>query len=293
MKQILSKIVQTLLPVLAKRDIKATISSSLKELDDYTIPAVNSVFEAFPKGEYKSKFAKNFEKFFQSKIQSRFKGGSVEIILQSLKRISENTHALQRVIDKEFPNEVVIKTLGYDQAYILQYCQAVLFLSRFSRVLASGIVANELGERNRKFELSKAQVKYLEENMNAYIGLIGTMAVTSKNLDVALNKVPDMLIDVEDTGAADMLGEGVTDPLKMGIYIQDFNIIFHARIAIEDYLNHRYEEAKAKRIEVSYMLLELQNMQEGKFDPSIAKEIEVTQERLDVLNAKIRKYEER
>jgi alkylhydroperoxidase/carboxymuconolactone decarboxylase family protein YurZ len=98
---------------------------------------------------------------------------------------------------------------------------------------------------------------------------------------------------MDNSGVGSVAGEGMTDPLNMGMWVQSFNPIYSIRIAWEDYLYERNLESKEQHLILQYMMMDLQQQENGEHSPDLHRSIEQTQERLDIIAAKIRKYEER
>lgn len=295
MKDVLAEIVKVLSPKISKKLILTQLDSTLIELEESTVPMIKSMVSRYEKKSFRSDEAKVFNDRFIRTYGKRFKGDSPYIIFKSLENIVINLKKLQTMIKRDFPNDLVRNAVGYDQAYILQYVQAAMFLSRYTRVLTVYLLNYEAEEYDilSGGKLSDRQMNYIRTDFNKYVGILTAASCTHKELGGALVAIGDGLVDVNGTGLGGVGNEGQLDPLGMNLYIHKFNIIYHLSVAWEDLLYDRVEEAKIRRVQVMYKLQELEAADAGKSLPNIAAAIESAQAQLDNLDYKIRKWEER
>ncbi len=286
--------IATLAPSMRKDKILDDLACVRKELKDATIPAYESIAVIFGKWKWRSA-----EMTTMSASFSRVMGGKgvVPTILEGLRNLQANLDVVEDIIIKTFNEELVSSALTYKKAGILQYLDAVSFLSRYARKFANFMLVAEtqdLPESDTKlveaftpYELGFISGKFLmfAQGMNA-------AACPSKEVIKRISEAPDVLVKAANASMVEQtLGVAKTDSMKLGFVSSTWNPFYHIGKALAEHQVDGYNSAKEELQLVQMRKLYLEKLQAKKPDAALAQEIDYTEGRVQNLNAKIAKME--
>lgn len=293
-----SSFVSSLLPDIERQMLNKDITRLRSELNEEIIPLYTSIAEMMQKWEFKDSFTVSMDKMFSNRVKSRFKGNYIEVTKEIMKRSLENLVSIEKDINRSVSTDIVRSTITYGRAQILQLLEAYEFNIRYSRLLMIYTLAVEATlmakDRQSNVDLTNAQRTWLKDNADRYIRLMTAVDATPKEIDTALRGIPDATVDIDGTsGVEAVVGASKLDPLKLAIHASSLNPIYHIRMAWEDWMYDRTELAKEERQLLEYQLMDLTNRKEGRSDAKVDKAIAYTQSRIDKLNFKLKKMENR
>ncbi|MAP22772.1 MAG: hypothetical protein CL582_17735 [Alteromonadaceae bacterium] len=293
----IAKYVNSLLPRFDRGDLLRNLEGLEKELSEYTLPSYADAAPLLADFEFKDDMVKDFQRAFEKSVDTRLRGNHIEVTHFLLKKVHKNVGVTKRLTEKFFSRDIVKSSLTYGKAQLLQVAEAYDFINRYARkwLIYTLGVETQMYRQNSMVgkEMTPAEIKWLEANGRLFLDLINRLAVDSKELESAIEGIPDIEID-EETVDAVIANTGATklDPMRVGVHGVILNPVYHIRMAIAEWQVSRYEAAKEERKMLEYQILDLQHAKDGKNDPKIEKAIEYTRDRITKLNRKIAKMEE-
>ena len=293
----LKQYVMSLLPIIGKKDMSNDLENLRKELRDQTIPPYESAETTFKDWVWKDKSIAKFNKSFIKGVGSRYKGNYIDISSAILQTLLKNIVIIEKLVDKQYSNDIIRSAMTYSETQLLQYIETVSFAVKYSRKILMYTLATETAAfRSNKMigkELSPAELKWLLSNQVNYIHAMQMVDGTARNLEKTISSIPDIEVDVENVDAVtSSVGISKLNPISAGIFGAVLNPIYHVRMAIADWQAANYDAAIEERKLVEYRLLDLKNAKDGTADAKLEKAIEYTQDRIKRLNYKIAKMED-
>ena len=117
--------------------------------------------------------------------------------------------------------------------------------------------------------------------------------MSAKAMSETISNVPEIEIDVNKI-SVDIAASGITalDPFGMARQGLILSPIYHVRMMLADWEDHRRQLAYEERIMLQHQILDLKAAMEGREDANLQKAIDYSEKRLNNLNYKIAKMEE-
>lgn len=289
--------IRSLLPRIAKTDVLSDIRDLRRELADDTVPPYAAAAEVFRRWSFKDSSIVEFDKLFGRNVKSSTRGNYVVVIHDHLQKTLKSLDAIEKLVGDKFAGDVVRSSLTYSGAQLLQYVETTMFAAKYARKLLiktyDAEMAGLLG-RSPAGRLAPAEEKWLSERRNDFFAAIAILGLDSRELDKIIRSIPDVEVDEETADAVvSSVGLNKLDPLKMNLFMgTSFNVFYHIGMARANAQIKRHDASLEERKMLEYQLLDLKNAQNGEQDPKLHKAIEYTQDRLNKLNFKIRKFEE-
>ena len=289
--------IMSLLPIIGKKDISNDLGNLRKELQDQTIPPYASAGTLFKDWKWKDKDLAKFDKNFVKGVDSKFRGNFINVTSGILSRMLDNISTLEKLVDKQYSNDVIRSAMTYSETQLLQYIETVSFAVKYSRkILMFALAAETALQRQNKMvgkELTPAERNWLISNQANYVRAMRQLDTTSRELEKAISAIPDIEVDVDNIDeVTSTVGLQALDPFSLGVVGAVMNPIYHLRMAIADWQSANYDAAVEERKMVEYRLLDLKNAQAEQSDAKLEKAIAYTQDRIKRLNYKIAKMEE-
>ena len=188
---------------------------------------------------------------------------------------------------------------------VLQFIEAVAFVSRFARKLANMALVVEAvpyAEDGAVFEhaLQPGEVKWLSENFVSFCTMFCTMfrAVSApvKSIGETFETIPDIVIRNADFAALkETIGESKLDPFRFrfrfGFVPVQMNPLYRLGQLHAEWQVERFNVAKDELKLVQLRKLKLEKLLGKKPDAALEHEIGYMQNRVQGLNAKIARME--
>lgn len=120
------------------------------------------------------------------------------VVYNVLNQLGQRLNYLESLIDKSFGDDIIGSALSYQQANLLRLVEMSEFFLIYARRLAIYIVSNEYEEieKNPSTEkpFTKGDIKWLEMNMQAFLGILGIYSVDEENFIRAVKQIPDIQV---------------------------------------------------------------------------------------------------
>lgn len=299
---------KSLIPNFEKDRIMEDIRLTTDELRNVTIPAYKQA-EFFGKGwVFKSDRVLSRVEIFNSLINNPTnkkpgtlklnRNGIIATIYDGLLRAQVNLATAEEKIEKVFTDEIIGAGLTFYKANLVQFTEAVHFVSRFARRWLNYVYAAETStfpeQPSVDEALIPADVEWIETNFKDFCNALVIVSYNSGDFDKLLEKVPDIIIDESNTeNLKATLGESTIDPLQMGFIPVSLNPIYHIQMAVATWQTNRYHAAKNEIKCLSLRKANLEALSAGKPNPKVQKEIDYIEDRIQGLMRKNAEMERR
>lgn len=279
--------IQSLLPDFDKERINEDTRITKEELLRYTLPAYDKAVPFVRTWEFKSQRVVKLSSIFKLNVKGG-RGNFIESIYEGLRLLSNNLDEAKDLIDKSFGDDIIGQGLTYYKANLLQYIEAVNFVSRFSRRLLNFVYVAETAEYENQEAIeeaiSPADAEWVEANFPNFCAAFKAVANKTSDIKTQLDQVPDILVKVGEQDKLEAsVGKGKLDPLQMGFIPVSLNPIFHVRLAIATWQTNRYHAAKQEIKCLQLRKDHLQSLSQGKPDANTQKQINNLEDRIQGL----------
>lgn len=293
----IDKFLNSLLPSFKKDNLREEISSVQTELNELTLPVYETAYITLAKVKFTSKETANFQKMWERVVKPAPAGNYIVGTRSVLLTMSENISTIERLIEKNFVNDVFKDAMSYLRANLIQYLELMGFVVKYARKLLHFTLYELTAEEDKKAglvsnPLTKADMTYLVEKQLDFLQAINSMNVKKSDLESKFRNIPDVnaTIDNVDTMEA-TVGKERLDPFKVGFIPTAVNPFFFFGKKIAEYQVSRYNVAVEEKKALELRLLNMKQIQEGKQDPKLQQAIEYSEDRLVKLNYRLREME--
>lgn len=293
----ISRYVRTLLPSFGKADLEKRIANLRRELNEDTLPPLSAANDVLKDHAFKDRFLLRVDNTATRVLNKRYRGNYINKLHAVIEKANDNLSLLERTLAKHKSRDIVIAGITYSQLHFFQLLDAITFVSKYTRTLLIYTLAVETDmlrqNRNVNYRMSKAEISMLKEKMEPYFSALKAIDHTEKDLEGLLKQVPEIEIDPENIDV-DVAAVGASNLDPFGLVVQGIilNPVYHVRIAISDWEDHRRQAAKEERVTLQYQILDMKAALEQKEDANLRRALEYQEKRLAELNYKIAKMEE-
>lgn len=285
--------VKKLMPLYERRDLLATLSQLQTEHAESLMPVVSEVRDLFQAHTFTSKIYKRYDLSLRKHINSR--QPAIELLLHSIERMQSNFPFLEKELRTAFGVQVATAGITYDAVNVLRYLDSVGFYIRYARKFLLKVIADEaIALGGTRQDLVRAEIEYLEENLDNFTGLFTAMYQSETELKQSFRKVSTAVVDEATSDLAiRSLGNQKIDPMRLANFSPQKNWIFSIGKTMVEWQVNRYRGAKADLAALQMRLQEMRELQQsGKASPKMQKLIVDLETRVEKLDAKIARIEE-
>jgi hypothetical protein len=293
----IGKFVASMLPSFEKTRILEDVNLLKTELRETTLPPYQEAVLHFGNKKFNSKVCQNYDRELQGIVKSKTRGNYINIVEKILADVDKSFDEIESLIDKNFAKDVSASGMTYLKANLIQYIEALSFMTRYSRKLLSWTLHEELKAVDSSTMIvdpfTKATKEWFWNNRLNYFKCLKIIELVKGNLKARLSVIPDMVIVPEEVDYIESsVGISKTDPLQMGLIPLAMNPIYHVRMTVAEWQVNRHKEAQEELRSLQYRLLALKEANSGKKDAKLEQAIEYTEGRVQKLNRKISEMEE-
>ena len=291
-------IVKKLLPRIERttvlEDLRTTSAEAVKIVD----PAWDAAATHFKINKLASKEADDLRDLFYRNIDLHRapKGPSFVIDIQRrIPALIKNITVIQEAVDTDLENDILADGLTVRGAFIIRAAGNLSLITRYLMALLNYLYTVEAKHFDThldpSLEICKAEMKYVEQNFARFAKLFGEYTQPLKDV---IGKLPEIYLAKQNEEAVTgQFGLVQLDPFeRYGLSGFIGNPIYRIRLVVARWQNERYESAKAKKQQLELRLLYLQMQQDKTSDPSVMKEIERLQTRIESHDRYLREVEE-
>lgn len=274
--------IKSLLPDFDRTRVMEDIRITTSEIQNFSIPMYRDADKFLGKHKFQSEVAKAKDAEFGVLVKSR--GSMISTIYQSLQQASVNLAEVERLIERSYSEDIIGIGLTYLKAHLLQFSEAVNFVSRFSRRFLNMIYAAETatfeGEDTLEDAVTPADLEWINSNFQHFCNALLVVGRPVKEIEKSLAEIPDVVISKDASVVEAALGRGKTDPLKMGFIPVWLNPIYHIRMFYAEWQTNRYHAAKQEIKCLQLRKSHLESLQAGKPNARVQKEISYIEDRI-------------
>lgn len=292
------KYAASLLPNFKKDRLLEDVQMVRTELQNNSIPAYRSASEVLDR-RVKSKEFKEIEKEYFKAVGSVNSRGMVFDISQRLPQIEKVVAAAEGLVEKEFETEIVVAGVTLYKVSIIRTVELISFVSRYSLRLLNYLYQLETMEVTKEqnssvTQLSKGEIAELKNGLNLFGRALKSFTTGNKDFVQTLKTVPDVLVNEDTEATLATFAPNKVDPTGIhGLQGFFYNPIYHIGLIVAEHQSVRYKEQQELKLNLELRLMNLKIVQDtGDQDPSLEKEIQMTQSRIDKLSERLRKTEE-
>ena len=293
------KFIKKLLPRIERSTVSDDLRTTEKELVKIVIPCWASAKEHFKISKPISEEIKHFQALFVRSFDYRRAMKSPSFILDievRLKNLHANVVYIQSILDTVVDKDIMTSGMTMRAAYTIRAAANMSMMTRYLSSLLNYLYTVEAMARNNEIydelKLSQSEMKYVEANFNNFVRLLSSYGMSPEDFSKTVSSMPESHVNAR---TADFITKisGFRDPQEeVGMAGFVGNPIYAGRLMIAQWQNDRYEAAKAKKQQLELRLMYLQMHEKGKGNPAVDKEIMMLQDRIDVLEGKLRDTDE-
>jgi len=283
-----------LLPSFGRQDVREKLRLILSKLTDAVIPSFEAA-KSLPSANFKSSYGKAFVAAFNRFLPSNLRG-KPDIYYTMLARALENAKTLTDLLDdytgRQMGSAIHIEGITYQKASVIRLIELLDFFTDYASRQLAFLVASEtnlaFGQADSN-PYTKAELAYLTAHLEGYFKSIELLYEAPKAIMAKVEKIPELLVDENESASVDALAGASADPLHLGI-IPLFTWIFtYVGMRKVDYEIERFEKVKAERRVVELRLEAYRNISNP--DARTQKIIENYERELTLLRQKISSME--
>lgn len=293
------KFFASLLPSFERSQIQEDIEQLRKDVNDNLVPAFRAAARDMSGKGFKSALLNKFNAVYCYAFPQAKRGGFVEGILHFYAPVEANLAVIEEYVLELFAKDVTKEALTYRKVNIIQYLEMLRFVNRYSGRLLLRFLTAETGAVLGKGDqydaaLTPMELRWLNENQNAYIAAMKALNHQPAQLRAVLESIPDIVVIPERSEIVrQTVGADKLDPLKFGLinFALNANIhpLYHLRMVVAEQQVANYKRMLEEKRVLELRLLALKESYEGKQDAKLSQHIEYSAGRLEKLNYQIDK----
>ena len=293
--------IKGLLPKIEKDTVVEDLGTTIKDLDNVTIPSLSQASAFFRtykfKGDETAKLEKAWKDTYRTKLmkQPTFVG-DVHVAMGNLRA---NASFVLKQVEDISSRDMVSQALTAQKAILVRAAEHMSFCTRFATDLLNLVYDSESSKvmekaSHEEIAIPKHSRERILRQMATFGRLMSIYGVDPGLFSKSYVKVPDLLLNQDTVEiVAQTYNETEIDPFN-GTLQAGFigSPIYHLRMVYADWQTRRYKAAQDKKTALELRLLHLKNQSEGNSNAAIEKEIQYTQDRIDKYDRYIGEVEE-
>lgn len=285
--------IKKLLPRVNRTDVADDLRTTEKEMTKIVIPSYQQAADAFRAIKLESEEVKSLQAVFSANFKSMHYSAAKNFVIDiniRLKNLFENMTYVSNLLDTVVDKDIITAGLTTRSAFVLRSASNMSFLSRYMLSLLNYIYTAEAVSRDVEvepsIEISKAEMKYVETKFHVFVKLFMQYSAEPEDFKKLYEAIPDLIANERTNKMlAAMLESKEADPLAATGYSGFVGSpIYTVRLAFAQWQNSRYESAKAKKQQLEFRLLYLENQAKNRKDPALVNEIQRLQDRIEKLD---------
>ena len=288
--------INSLLPTFGKNRVVEDLRLLRTEIIEHTEPAYNTASRLLSKWKFKSPQIIELSNTFNRMVKSGNKN-LITTISESWPDILKNLTHAEELVDKTLNIEVVGASMTYSAVNLLQFCEAVGFVSKYARKLLLYIYISETSifdyeNSNLEKNLSKVEVEWINTNLVSFCTAFNIVSGKPEQIQKQFSNIPDAVVTNDNVKTLSAtIGEDKIDPFHLNLIPIWMNPIYHVGMFVAEWQAERYKAAKEEVRLLQLRKLNLEKLSEGKPDAKLQKEIDYMETRIQGLNYKLDKME--
>ena len=254
------------------------------------------------------KFAKNGLKTFKSDeaneiVKSIAKSLKIsptsfcEDMAEKLEAALANHETIQKAIEDNFDDEVIVEGIGCKKATIIQIVELFGFVGDYSLKLLEYLyyLETRVLDPGHQSSLTPAEVGLIMNRQMDFCQSLNALSMAPNKFKATLDSIPDISLSKGAEPSLRLAGVKADNPFSLGFVntdkVSSWNFIYHIGLFVAQYQANVYKRRVETRRILELRLLNLERLQKGNPDPSTQKQIDYMRQRIETLNALILKDE--
>lgn len=297
--------IKSLLPSFSKQMMLDDIRTTRMTLSAVVIPSYHKSMSLFGSRKMANPILKEQSEQFRQQVRGANGANLIVSVEKAFVNILGTLDVIEALVEKDYTDTVESVGITYRKAAVLQMLESITFVSDYAmRYLNYAIVVEtvEIGKDNADTGVqvdevtttfTPADLRFINDRFHDFCVSMQSFIKAPAALQADIAEVPDVVIDektdmvmsrTQALGSMDKFGHGLI-PLPM-------NPIYFIRMRVANYQHHKYEKAKAEKEALELRMLRLQKvLKGGSADPTLEKQIELLQQRIDEQDQFIKKEE--
>lgn len=288
---------RNLIPSFTKDEVKEKLRL-VSQMLQQTLEGYLSAVDILGVLAFKSRYGKEFDSDFRSKVRTSYRGTSIGVIQQILSNVTNFIDQLAPLVEKSYNRDVVVDGLTYKRAEILRTLGYLDFMVTYARQLLHYLLVVEANVQAKTLpdgrEIAKPEIEWLNANRATFFRLLLTFAENYRDLIKKLDEIPDINVGENDEQTiAHTVGVNRLDPLKNNFLPGITPMFMSIGIAWTQWQVKRYERLKEDVKVIQYRIEQLRLQAQGKEDAQLERTIAKYEEYLEDLSRDIAKMEQK
>lgn len=284
-----------MVPSFKREDVTEKLRQLREALEDQTIPPHEQLVAEPVKA--RSKPMQDYDKAFAKAVDTPFRGNWAEVTLAVLRNILANVGFFEALVDKNYSRDIIAAGITFKKGEILRLIAIADFTATYARQQMLYLLAAEGNVDAKTLQVGKErplpELKWLEANRAGFFRCLNLMALKSADLSKALDDIPDMIVN-EDTAvnAEQTVGAVKLDPFATGLIPITWNPFYYIGVRMANREKARMDRAKNEKRAMEFRIEQLRLQARGESDAKLEKTIEFYEDEVNILAAKIAKFED-
>lgn len=286
---------------IGRKNVEDEINTAKDEIDNQTIPTIKQLMKEFPSiPRFKSETYTLYNKAIVSGTGIRVKGDMFDVILLTLTNVGSIADFVSNYVSTKLETEINQSSVTVTDAQVFQLLDSITFAARYTRRLQDIILrteSNVMMDKNSSQELKgvrQADIDYIVKYRDSYIKTLKMLQTPVSKIKELINNIPDIVVsDLKSSTTLSVQGNDKVDPLGFGrdLVVSPLNPIWLIGSWSSTRQHEKYTAAKEEATVIKMRIARLKAQYEEKPDPKLAAIIEKREGQVDLLRAKIEKYE--
>lgn len=291
------KFAKGFLPRISKDDVMEDIRSTIQVLEDEVIPAYAQAAVFFNTHKLKSADALTLTIDFRHKVTypGPKQNNIVAEINAMLPSVLENLKYLDKQLATILERDVLSDAMTAKKAVLLRSVESIDFAADFALDLLNVFYYSEAMavEKSSSIEMDRVTRDRVKKNVGHFALVLGDYSRPTDKLKAIYGKIPEVMVTSGDEGAVEAFNLDRLDDFKSSV-VAHFNRspIYVIRLMIAEWQNNRYHAAVEKKKVLELRLMHLNGQLAGQKNPSLEKQIDVQQRRVEKLSRYIQDVED-
>lgn len=287
--------VKAMLPRVQKSSIEEDIRTTIKELENITIPRYKATGEHLRVAPLKDGGILSMQKQFYSDMAIKYQGSNmIQDIGSAMDRILINLGQVDKIVDQVLDGDVLNEGLSVKKAHVVRAVGCMSFISTFGLEFLEYVLMCEQVANGADEPVDEYKTKYILGRYRSFFQKLSDYSMDPEKFKKAFLELPEAIITSKNADSlSSMFNPSKLDPFpSMGVTGFTGNPIYHVRLLVATWQGARVNVNKDRKRLLELRLLHLQELEQDSHNPKLEQEIDYLQKRVDKLDKSIREAEE-
>lgn len=287
--------VKAMLPRVQKSSIEEDIRTTIKELENITIPRYKATGEHLRVAPLKDGGILSMQKQFYSDTAIKYQGSNmIQDIGSAMDRILINLGQVDKIVDQVLDGDVLNEGLSVKKAHVVRAVGCMSFISTFGLEFLEYVLMCEQVANGADEPVDEYKTKYILGRYRSFFQKLSDYSMDPEKFKKAFLELPEAIITSKNADSlSSMFNPSKLDPFpSMGVTGFTGNPIYHVRLLVATWQGARVNVNKDRKRLLELRLLHLQELEQDSHNPKLEQEIDYLQKRVDKLDKSIREAEE-